>query len=155
MHVSLRTAKLTSKFPPKTHPSHRDRSVLINAAHQHTIQPSAAYFQQSTTHHCSSLWFSHLQTVQWLRQLVVGLPPRRPGFDPSSHHVRFVVDKVAPGRCFFSKYFIFPLSLSFHQCSTLFFVYMLEGQMFEALESSIKQRCFGNRGAVDSKVLYL
>jgi hypothetical protein len=34
-------------------------------------------------------------TVPWLRRLVSGLPPRRPGFDPGSVHVGFVVDKVA------------------------------------------------------------
>ena len=30
----------------------------------------------------------------WLRQLVVGLSPRKPGFDPSSVHVSFLVVKV-------------------------------------------------------------
>jgi hypothetical protein len=33
--------------------------------------------------------------VPWLRRLVAGLSPRRPGFDPASVHVGFVVDKVA------------------------------------------------------------
>jgi hypothetical protein len=36
--------------------------------------------------------------VPWLRWLVAGLPPRRPGFDPGSVHVEFVVDKVALGQ---------------------------------------------------------
>jgi hypothetical protein len=36
--------------------------------------------------------------VPWLRQLVAGLSTRRPGFDPSSVHVGFVVDKVALGQ---------------------------------------------------------
>jgi hypothetical protein len=35
------------------------------------------------------------EAVPWLRRLVAGLPPRRPGFDPGSVHVRFVVSKVA------------------------------------------------------------
>jgi hypothetical protein len=38
--------------------------------------------------------------VPWLRRLAAGLPPRRPGFDPGSVHVGFVVDKVALGRVF-------------------------------------------------------
>jgi hypothetical protein len=38
--------------------------------------------------------------VQWLRRLVAGLLPRRPGFDPGSVHVGFVVDKVALGQVF-------------------------------------------------------
>jgi hypothetical protein len=33
--------------------------------------------------------------VSWLRSLVAGLSPRRPGFVPGSIHVGFVVDKVA------------------------------------------------------------
>jgi hypothetical protein len=32
--------------------------------------------------------------VPWLRRLVAGLSPRRPGFDPRSVHVGFVVDKM-------------------------------------------------------------
>jgi hypothetical protein len=34
----------------------------------------------------------------WLRSLVAGLSPRRPGFATGSIHVGFVVDKVALGR---------------------------------------------------------
>jgi hypothetical protein len=41
-----------------------------------------------------------LLAVPWLRRLVAGLPPRRPGFDPASIHVGFVVDKVALGHVF-------------------------------------------------------
>ena len=40
------------------------------------------------------------RTVPWLRRLVAGFSPRRPGFDPVSVHVGFVVDKVALGRVF-------------------------------------------------------
>jgi hypothetical protein len=32
-----------------------------------------------------------------LKQLVTDFPPRRPGFEPRSGHVGFVVDKVALG----------------------------------------------------------
>jgi hypothetical protein len=35
-----------------------------------------------------------------LRRLAAGLPPRRPGFDPGSVRVVFVVDKVALGQVF-------------------------------------------------------
>jgi hypothetical protein len=38
--------------------------------------------------------------VPWLRRLAAGLPPRRPGFDPGSVHVGFVVDKLALGQVF-------------------------------------------------------
>jgi hypothetical protein len=49
--------------------------------------------------------------VSWL---VAGFPPRRPGFDPVSGQVGFVVDKVALGRIF-SEYFGFPCQSSIHQ----------------------------------------
>jgi hypothetical protein len=53
--------------------------------------------------------------VPWLWRLAAGLPPRSPGFDPGSVDVGFVVDKVALGQVF-PEYF--PLSVSFHRCST-------------------------------------
>jgi hypothetical protein len=34
------------------------------------------------------------KAVPWLKRLVAGLSPRRPGFAPGSIHVGFVVDKV-------------------------------------------------------------
>jgi hypothetical protein len=40
------------------------------------------------------------RAVPWLRLLVAGLSPRRPGFNPGSVHVGFVVDKVAQGQVF-------------------------------------------------------
>jgi hypothetical protein len=41
-----------------------------------------------------------MMAVPWLRSLVVGLSPRRPGFAPGSIRVGFVVDKVALGQVF-------------------------------------------------------
>jgi hypothetical protein len=38
--------------------------------------------------------------VPWLRGLVAGLEPRRPGFDPCSVYLGFVVDNVALGHVF-------------------------------------------------------
>jgi hypothetical protein len=38
------------------------------------------------------------RAVPWLRQLVTGLSPRRPGFDVGLVHVGFVVDNVALGQ---------------------------------------------------------
>ena len=37
------------------------------------------------------------RAVQWLRPLVAGLSSRRPGLDPGSFYVGFMVDKVALG----------------------------------------------------------
>jgi hypothetical protein len=48
-----------------------------------------------------------------LRRLVAGLPLRRPGFDPGSVHVGFVVEKVALGQVFL-RVVGFSLSISFH-----------------------------------------
>jgi hypothetical protein len=60
------------------------------------------------------------------------------------------------GTFFFFEYFSFPLSVSFFQYSMHIFMYMLrvlDGQMGDAWEPSKKQCCFGNRGALDRKVL--
>jgi hypothetical protein len=53
------------------------------------------------------------RAVPELRRLVTGFPSRRPGFDPRSGHVGFVVDKVALGQVF-SEYFGFHCRFSFH-----------------------------------------
>jgi len=37
--------------------------------------------------------------MPWLRRLIAGLSPRRPGFDTASVTLRFVVDKVALVGC--------------------------------------------------------
>jgi hypothetical protein len=50
--------------------------------------------------------------VQWLKRLVAGFPPQRPGF-AFGQSVGFVVDKEAVGQVFF-EYFGFPCQL-FHQ----------------------------------------
>jgi hypothetical protein len=43
----------------------------------------------------------------YLRRLIPGYPPRRPGIYPKSSHMEFVVDKVALEQVF-SEYFNFP-----------------------------------------------
>jgi hypothetical protein len=55
----------------------------------------------------------YVMAVPWLRRLVALLSLRRPGFDPGSVHVVFVVDKVALGQVFL-RVVGFPLSISFH-----------------------------------------
>jgi hypothetical protein len=49
--------------------------------------------------------------VPWLRRLVAGLSLRRPEFDPSSAHVKFVVDKVALRQVFLRVLRLFPVSV--------------------------------------------
>jgi hypothetical protein len=56
-------------------------------------------------------------TVPWLRQLVAGLSPRRPGFAPGSIHVGFVAYDVALGQVFSFEFFSFLQSLSFDRVS--------------------------------------
>jgi hypothetical protein len=58
----------------------------------------------------------HIQgwAAPYLKRLVAGFPPRRPGFDPGSGQVEFVVDKMALGQVF-PEYFGFPCQSSFHQ----------------------------------------
>jgi hypothetical protein len=42
-------------------------------------------------------------TLRWLSRSVVGLPPPRPGYDPRSVHVRFVVEEVRLGQVFLAE----------------------------------------------------
>jgi hypothetical protein len=51
--------------------------------------------------------YNLFHVVPWLRRLVAGLSPRRPGFAPGSVHVRFAADRVAQ-RQVFSEFFSFP-----------------------------------------------
>jgi hypothetical protein len=48
----------------------------------------------------------------------MSIPPRRPGFDPRSGHVGFVVDKVVLGKVF-SDYFGFHANSQSTDCFTL------------------------------------
>jgi hypothetical protein len=52
--------------------------------------------------------YVYKKSMPWLRQLVAGLSPRRPGLDPGSVHVGFVVDKVVLGQVFFPSTSVFP-----------------------------------------------
>jgi hypothetical protein len=50
--------------------------------------------------------------VPWLRRLVTGLLPRRPGFAPGSVYMGFVVDEVALGQAFLPALWVFPVSIT-------------------------------------------
>jgi hypothetical protein len=54
------------------------------------------------------------RAAPYLKRLVTGFSTLRPGFDPVSGQVGFVVDKLALGQVF-SEYFGFPCQSSFHQ----------------------------------------
>jgi hypothetical protein len=54
-----------------------------------------------------------------LKRLVASFPPRRPGFDPGSGQVEFVVDKVALGTS------VSPANLHSTNCSTITLTYHL------------------------------
>jgi hypothetical protein len=55
-----------------------------------------------------------VKAVPQLRQLVTSFQPQRPGFEPRSGHVGFVVDKVELAYVY-SEYSAFPYQFSFHQ----------------------------------------
>jgi hypothetical protein len=46
----------------------------------------------------------------WFMRLVAGLSPLRPGIDPMSVHVGFVVDRMAMGQVFFRLLNFSPVS---------------------------------------------
>jgi hypothetical protein len=52
--------------------------------------------------------------LPYLKRSLAGFPPRRPGFDPKSGDMGFLVDKVALGQVFFDE-LGFPYQLSFHK----------------------------------------
>ena len=56
--------------------------------------------------------------------IMINVLSRRPGFDPRPVHVRFVLSRVALWQVFLPV-LRFSLSVSFHQCSTFTFIYML------------------------------
>jgi hypothetical protein len=71
--------------------------------------------------------------VPWLRWLVAGLSLRRPGFDPGSVHVGFVV---------------FPLSILFHRCSITWKnekTYHLSSHIqYRVAQKGLRLRCVGS-----------
>jgi hypothetical protein len=46
--------------------------------------------------------------MPWFMRLVADISSRRPGFDPGSVHVGFVVEKVELGQAFLSSTSVFP-----------------------------------------------
>jgi hypothetical protein len=63
--------------------------------------------------------------VSLFKQSVAGLSPLRPGFNPRSVHMSFVLEEVTVEEVILLGIAFFSLSVSFHQCSIFFFVYML------------------------------
>jgi hypothetical protein len=64
------------------------------------------------------------QTNERTPNTIFYFPPRRPGFNPGSGQVGFVVDKVAPGKVF-SEYFGFPC----HSCHQILHLHNHPGQV--------------------------
>jgi hypothetical protein len=69
--------------------------------------------------------------MPWLRRLVAGLSPWRPGFDLGSVHVGFVVDKVALGHVFprvlrFSPVSFIPLVLHYTEKRKKLIIFVTE-----------------------------
>jgi hypothetical protein len=77
----------------------------------------------------SSAFASVIMTLQLLQHegraiaLVDGFSPRRSGFEPSSRHVGFVVEKLALVHVF-SEYFDFPCQFSFHRLTLLYLLHI-------------------------------
>jgi hypothetical protein len=76
------------------------RTIYVYILHNQTI--AVQYKLQNANNRSVS------RTVKWLRRLVVGFSPRRPGFATRSAHVGFVMKKVALGRGFLRVLQVFP-----------------------------------------------
>jgi hypothetical protein len=90
--------------------------------------------------------------VPWLTGCVAGLSPRKRGFIPSPAHVRFMVYKVATGQVFLRllRFSITPPMLSTH-----LHLHVAVTRKTKKQEPSKNQCLFGNREALDRKVLSL
>ena len=64
--------------------------------------------------------------MQWLKQLVADLPLRRPGFDPSLNHVKFVIR--------------FSLPVTMSRCSVLDVIFVFLSSAGQAGEASRRRR---------------
>jgi hypothetical protein len=73
--------------------------------------------------------------VQWLRRLVAGLSPRRPGFNSRSVHVGCMADKLALGQVFL-RVLLFPLCHSTDDLCLLLICY--QSCVIAAIDSTIK-----------------
>jgi hypothetical protein len=62
--------------------------------------------------------------LSWLRRLVAGLSPWRPGFVSKSVHVRFVADKVAVGQVYLLVFLYFLVSNIPPMLHTLLFLHV-------------------------------
>jgi hypothetical protein len=84
---------------------HGPSSTLCNTVIDFTIVPSVSilsFFGKIQIR--QFLFYSNAtKAVPWLRRLVAGLSPQRPGFDHGSAHMGFVLDKAFP-----PEYFCFP-----------------------------------------------
>jgi hypothetical protein len=56
-------------------------------------------------------WAVTSGAVPWIRSLVAGLSPWRPGFAPGSIHMGFLLGKVAPGQVLLWILLFFPVSI--------------------------------------------
>jgi hypothetical protein len=89
---------------------HKSSGEILNFVY--SIDVSCKYSYEN--YHCfhvnilEIIMIRAMMAVPWLRRLVTGIPPRRPGFDPGSVHVGFVVDKLALGQVFPPSTSVFP-----------------------------------------------
>jgi hypothetical protein len=91
------------------------------------------------------------RAMPWFRWLVAGLSKRRPGFDPRSVYVRFVLENVAMEEVFFRKHrfsllYIIPPKLHTH---LYLHAALTRRKNARSLGINQKQCCFGNPGEPD------
>jgi hypothetical protein len=90
--------------------------------------------------------------VPWLRRLVAGLSPRRPGFDPRPIHMSFAVEKVPLRQILLLVLRFFPFSI----IPLIFnYTFLLPGQKYEAWKHCKNACSFEYWGPSDRKVFSL
>ena len=101
-------------------------------------------------------FYSHV-FLPWLRRLVADFSNLCPGFDPRLVHVRLVVHKVALWQVSLAVLNFPPVSIIAPKPHTSLHLHAtLTGRTNgRSLGTFNKQRCFGNRGALVTKVFSL
>jgi len=95
--------------------------------------------------------------VSLLRQSVAGLSPLRPGFNPRSVHVRFVLEEVTLEEVILLGISFFPVSIIPPMFRLLLYLHVTRNRTTNGtdLELSKQAITFGNTVAVYGKVLSL
>jgi hypothetical protein len=92
----------------------------------------------------------HVKGKAWLRRLVAGLSPRRPGLAPRSFHVGLVVDKVVTGIDFSPNSSVSPVNIIPPWLSTLVYHLGINNRPVSGRSSETQSRTIDMNNKIQS-----